>query len=113
LPGPVGEALVLDGAEIAADAQVCGGTTVGRGVRVGPGAHVRGTLLFDGAVVGAGALVEHSVIGAGAVVEAGTVVVDAVVGDRAIVGAGCELRAGMRVWPGVVLPPHGVRFSHG
>jgi mannose-1-phosphate guanylyltransferase len=36
---------------------------------------------------------------------------DTVIGDRAVVGAGCELRRGMRIWPEVVLPPHGVRFS--
>jgi mannose-1-phosphate guanylyltransferase len=39
------------------------------------------------------------------------VVYDSVVGDRAVVGAHCELRQGLRVWPDVVLPPHGVRFS--
>ena len=50
-------------------------------------------------------------VGAGARIERGAVVFDAVVGDRAVVGAQCELRRGMRVWPDVVLPPHGVRFS--
>jgi mannose-1-phosphate guanylyltransferase len=38
-------------------------------------------------------------------------VYDAVIGDRAVVGAHCELRHGMRIWPDVVLPPHGLRFS--
>ena len=36
---------------------------------------------------------------------------ETVVGDRAVVGPHCELRHGMRIWPDVVLPPHGVRFS--
>jgi mannose-1-phosphate guanylyltransferase len=111
LPGPTGEALVLAGAHVAADAEVSGGTTVGSRARVGAGARVEGALLLDGAEVGAGAEVRHSVVGAGAVVEDGAVVVDAVVGDRAAVGKGCELRAGMRVWPDVVLPPGSVRFS--
>jgi mannose-1-phosphate guanylyltransferase len=111
LPGPVGDKLVLAGATVAPDAIVFGGTTVGRGVTIGAGARVEGAMLFDGAVVAAGARVRHSVLGYGAVVEEGAVLVDTVVGDRAVIGAGCELRAGMRVWPDISLPPHGVRFS--
>jgi Nucleoside-diphosphate-sugar pyrophosphorylase involved in lipopolysaccharide biosynthesis/translation initiation factor 2B, gamma/epsilon subunits (eIF-2Bgamma/eIF-2Bepsilon) len=111
LPGPPGERLVLEGAELARDALVFGGTAVGRDVRIGAGARVEGSMLFDGAVVGPGALVRHSVIGYGAQVHDGAVVIDAVVGDRAIIGAHCELRHGARVWPDVALPPHGVRFS--
>jgi mannose-1-phosphate guanylyltransferase len=111
LPGPTGEALVLAGAHVAADAEVSGGTTVGHRARVGANARLEGALLLDGAEVGAGAEVRHSVVGAGAVIEDGAVLVDAVVGDRAVVGKRCELRAGMRVWPDVVLPPGSVRFS--
>jgi mannose-1-phosphate guanylyltransferase len=111
LPGSTGESLVLAGARVDPEAFVFGGTTVGRDVRIGAGARVEGSMLFDGAVIGAGAVVEHTVIGAGAVVEEGALVNDTVVGDRAVVGAHCELRKGMRVWPDVVLPPHGVRFS--
>jgi mannose-1-phosphate guanylyltransferase len=111
LPGGTGESLVLAGARVDPEAFVFGGTTVGRDVRIGAGARVEGSMLFDGAVIGAGAVVEHSVIGAGAVVEEGALVNDTVVGDRAVVGAHCELRLGMRIWPDVVLPPHGVRFS--
>ena len=85
--------------------------TVGRGVTVGAGARVDGSMLFDGAVVAPGAVVEQSVVGAGARIEEGATLRDTVVGDRAVVGAHCELRRGMRVWPDIVLPPHGVRFS--
>lgn len=111
LPGPTGEALVLDGASVAPDARVLGGTTVGRGVRIGPGAVLEGALLFDGATVEAGARVTHSVVGAGAVVGEDAVVTDVVLGDRVEVGPRCELRGGMRVWPDTVLPPGSVRFS--
>ncbi|WP_250557799.1 sugar phosphate nucleotidyltransferase [Pseudonocardia lacus] len=111
LPGGTGEALVLADATVDPEAFVFGGTTVGRGVRIGAGARIEGAMLFDGAVIGEGAVVEHSVVGAGARVEEGALVADAVIGDRAVVGAHCELRKGMRVWPDVVLPPHGVRFS--
>lgn len=111
LPGPIGECLTLAGADVARGALVFGGTTVGRGVRIGVGARVEGSMLFDGAVIGEGAVVEHSVVGAGASVEEGASVRDSVIGDRAVIGAHCELVGGMRVWPDVVLPPHGVRFS--
>ncbi len=111
LPGPTGEALILDGAQVASDALVFGGSTVGRGVTIGAGARVDGSMLFDGAVIAPGAVVEQSIVGSGARIERSTTLRDTVIGDRAVVGAHCELRRGMRVWPDIVLPPHGVRFS--
>ncbi len=68
-------------------------------------------MVFDGAVIGAGAEVVRSVVGAGARIGDGAILVDAVIGDRAMIGARCELLAGVRVWPDVELPEHGVRFS--
>jgi mannose-1-phosphate guanylyltransferase len=50
-------------------------------------------------------------LGIGAQVGAGAVLNDAVIGDGAVVGARCELRNGVRVWPEVVLPDGGLRFS--
>jgi mannose-1-phosphate guanylyltransferase len=111
LPGPAGEALLLSGAEVDPDATVRGGSVVGVDAVVRGGAQVHGSVLMDGAVVGQGAQVQRSVLGAGARVGAGAVVEDAVIGDGAVVGARCELREGLRVWPGVVLPDGGVRFS--
>ncbi|HEY2725366.1 MAG TPA: NDP-sugar synthase [Pseudonocardiaceae bacterium] len=111
VPGPVGEALVLAGAEVDPEAMVRGGSVVGADAVVRAGAQVHGSVLMDGAVVGPGALVQRSVLGAGARVGADAVVDDAVIGDGAVVGARCELRAGVRLWPGVVLPDGGVRFS--
>ncbi len=111
LPGPVGDALVLDGAQVAADAVVRGGSTVGAGAVIGGGVTLDGSVVFDGAEVAAGAVVERSVLGAGAKIGAGTVLRGVVIGDGASVGAGCELLDGARVWPGVTLPEGGVRFS--
>ncbi len=113
LPGPTGAALVLAGAQVAADAVLVGGTTVGSGCSVGAGARLDGALLCDGAMVGAGAVVERSVLGTGSRVGDGAVVSGAVIGDRAQVGERCELRDGVRIWPDVVLPAGGVRFSAG
>lgn len=111
LPGPIGDALLLDGAEVAADATVTGGATIGRGVVVGSGATVEGAVVFDGARIDAGATVRGSVIGARAQIGPGCMVVDAVIGDDARLGARCELLSGARVWPGVAIPESGIRFS--
>ncbi|GAA1312736.1 NDP-sugar synthase [Saccharothrix xinjiangensis] len=106
-----GEAVLLEGASVHEDAVVRGGATIGAGCTVAAGAMVDGAVLFDGAVVGEGARVERSVVGANALVQAGAVVTDSVIGDGAVVGARCELVNGARVWPGVVLPEAGIRFS--
>jgi mannose-1-phosphate guanylyltransferase len=111
LPGPAGEALLLEGAQVDETARVFGGTIVGRGVTIGKGARIDASMLFDGAVVEDNARVVNSVVGNGARIGESAALFDTVVGDRAFVGAHCELRHGMRVWPDVTLPPHGVRFS--
>ena len=111
LPGPVGSALVLDGASVDPTATVTGGSTVSRGCVVAAGAVIDGSVLFDGAVVAAGAVVRRSVLGFGAQVGRDASVADAVIGDRARLGAAVELRDGARVWPDVVLPDGAIRFS--
>src|SRR6478752_9598 len=111
LPGPVGDFLVLDGAEVDASATLTGGSTIGRGVVIGAGVTVDGSVVFDGAKIAAGAEVKRSIVGIGATVGADAVLSDAVVGDGAVVGDRCELLAGIRVWPGVTVPVAGIRFS--
>jgi mannose-1-phosphate guanylyltransferase len=111
LPGPTGQALVLDGAEVDRSAVLRGGTTVGAGCVVGPDAVLDGAVLFDGARIGAGASVTRSAIGFGTVVGERAVLDDVVVGDRARIGSRVELLAGARVWPDVAIPDGGVRFS--
>ncbi len=111
LPGPVGESLLLPGAVVAGDAIVHGGTTIGRDARVGAGATVQSSVVFDDAVIGAGAEVRESVIGRGAWIGPGAVVKSAVIGDGARVGARNELLGGVRVFPGVELADGAVRFS--
>jgi mannose-1-phosphate guanylyltransferase len=111
LPGENGECLILPGASVAPDAVLTNGTTVGRGVSVGAGAYVDGSVLFDDAVVGDGARVCDSVVGRGATVGEGSVLIGVVVGDGALIGTGNELVDGARVWPDVVLGDGAVRFS--
>lgn len=110
LPGPPGPALVLPGASVDGGATVDGGTIVGAGSQIAAGATVHGSVLFDGVRVGPGAVVRDSILGAGSQID-GAVVDGALIGDRAFVGAGNELTRGLRVWPGVRLGPTSIRFS--
>jgi mannose-1-phosphate guanylyltransferase len=111
LPGPAGEALVLPGASVAASAVLAGGTTVGAGAVVGAGALLDSAVLFDGAKVGSGAVLRRCVLGHRSAVGMDTVIEDVLIGDGATVGARNELRAGLRVWPGVTLPDGALGFS--
>jgi mannose-1-phosphate guanylyltransferase len=111
LPGPCGEALLLPGAAAGPGARLSGGTVAGAGCLIGPGAVLDGAVLFDGVSVGAGARITASVIGSGARIGAGTVLDGVVIGAQADIGEGNELRAGLRVWPGVQLGPTAIRFS--
>jgi mannose-1-phosphate guanylyltransferase len=111
MPGEPGERLVLDGAVVPPSAVVRGGTTVGRGAVVEAGATVSGSVLLDEAFVAEGATVRDSVLSRGARVGPGAVLDGVILGDGAVVGPGNELRDGLRVWPGVRLPPTAVRFS--
>ncbi len=96
VPGPAGPALLLQGAEVAPDASVSGGTVVGARASVAAGADVFGSVLFEDATVGQGAVVRDSIVGRGAVVAPGAVLHDAVLGDGAFVGPGNELARGIR-----------------
>lgn len=111
LPGPPGDWLALDGADVASDAYLAGGTTVGAGARVGRGAVVDGSVLLDRAQVDEQAQVRGSVVGAGARVGPGAVLDGVVVGDGARVGAGNELRGGLRVSCDAHLPDRAVWFT--
>jgi mannose-1-phosphate guanylyltransferase len=113
MPGPVGEALVLPGASVAAGAVLSGGATVSQGVFVGEGAVVEGSILLPGARIESEAVVRDSVVGAGAVIGARTWIEGAAVGDHARVGSDNELPAGSRIACGAVLPDAALRVSAG
>ena len=106
-----GECLVHDGASVAPGALLIGGTVIGRGAEIGPGSRLDGAVIFDGAKVEAGSVIERSIIGAGARIGPRALIRDGVIGDGADIGARCELLRGARVWPGVVLPDCGIRYS--
>ena len=111
LRGHRGEELVHDGASVAPGALLIGGTVIGRGAEIGPGARLDGAVIFDGVRVEAGAVIERSIVGFGARIGPRALVRDGVIGDGANIGARCELLRGARVWPGVNIPDCGIRYS--
>lgn len=111
VPGPIGESLALDGAEVAASATVDGGTVVGRDSRIANDAVVSGSVLFDGAQIGERSQIVDSVIGKGARVGNDVRLESVVIADGATVGNTNELLAGARIFPDAVLPAGAIRFS--
>ncbi|MEF3119351.1 sugar phosphate nucleotidyltransferase [Streptomyces chrestomyceticus] len=111
VPGRCGDRLIMETADVAPDAKITGGSSVGPRARVGAGARIDGSAVLEGAVVEPGARVRDSLIGAGARIGARTVLEGAVIGDGARIGADNELRDGIRVWCGAEIPEASVRFS--
>ena len=111
LRGRTGESLVDESAGVKDGAWLLGGTVVGRGSEIGAGCRIDGSVIFDGVTVEPGAVIENSIISSGCHIGANARIEDCVISEGASIGARCELRDGMRVWPGVVIPDNGVRFS--
>lgn len=112
------EAIQSDAPHLAADDAVVEGRRSGAWSYVGPnavveaGAEIREAVILEGARVVAGATVRRSIVGPRAVVDSGASIADrVVVGEAAVVGPGCELHAGVRVAPGVVLPARAITVS--
>src|SRR5919112_496377 len=92
-------------------ATVGGRSSLGRDCRIGEGAVVEGSILFDGAEVEAEAVVRGSIIGPGARVGQEAIVRGlSVLGAGCVVGEGNVLDQGVRINPGVVLPPYSMTF---
>ncbi|RNE48760.1 sugar phosphate nucleotidyltransferase [Corynebacterium alimapuense] len=111
LEGRTGESLVEASVGVAGGVILLGGTSIGRGSEIGAGCRLDGTVVFEGVTIEPGAVIEDSIIAAGARIGANARIKGCVIGEGAHIGARCELKSGMRVWPGVVIPDNGVRFS--
>ena len=97
--------------EIGEGATIGGRSALGRGCRVGEGAVVEGSILLEGAEIESGAIVRGSIVGKGARVGENAIVRGlAVLGAGCVVGEGNVLDQGIRINPGVVLPPRSLRF---
>jgi mannose-1-phosphate guanylyltransferase len=57
---------------VAADAKIAGPSVIGDGVRIGPGAIVEGSILWQDARVGNNAVIRDTIVGIGYEVPAGT-----------------------------------------
>lgn len=111
LEGRTGEALVDPSAGVRDGVLLLGGTVVGRGSDIGAGCRLDDTVVFDGVTIEPGAVIEDSIISSGARIGANARLSGCVIGEGAQIGARCELKSGMRVFPGVVIPDGGIRFS--
>jgi mannose-1-phosphate guanylyltransferase len=102
---------VASGCEIGDQATIGGRSALGRGCRVGEGAVVEGSILLEGAEVETGAVVRGSIIGKRARIGQNAIVRGlSVLGAGCVVGEGNVLDQGIRINPGVVLPPRSLRF---
>lgn len=102
---------IAAGCKIGTLATIGGRASLGEGCRVGRGAVVEGSILMEGAEVEAGAVVRGSIIGPGARVGQNAIVRGlSVLGAECVVGEGNVLDQGVRINPGVVLPPRSISF---
>ena len=86
-------------------------SSLGRECKIGEGAVVEGSILFDGVEVEADAVVRGSIIGPRARVGQEAIVRGlSVLGAGCVVGEGNVLDQGVRINPGVVLPPYSMSF---
>ena len=90
-------ALTGPGTTVGEGAALADGVVAGADCRVGAGARVAASVLWDGVEVGAGARVEDSVLASGARVGEGAVL------RGAVLGHGAEVAAGERPPPGAAL----------
>ena len=88
-----------------------GRSSLGHGCRIGEGAVVEGSILFDGAEVEPDAVVRGSIIGPNVRVGQEAIVRGlSVLGANCVIGEGNVLDQGVRINPGVVLPPRSMSF---
>jgi mannose-1-phosphate guanylyltransferase len=107
----VAPALVSPGSVIAPQAIVGGRAVLGPGVNIGEGAHVERSVLLAGVEVGAGTTVSGAIVGPRTAIGEHCHIGDGVViGERVTIGPHNTLAAGVRIFPGVVLPEAAIKF---
>ncbi|WKD59722.1 sugar phosphate nucleotidyltransferase [Corynebacterium caspium] len=111
LAGRTGESLVDPSAGVRDGVILVGGSAVGRGTEIGAGSRIDDTVIFEGVTIEPGVIIEDSIIAAGVSIGANSRIKNCVIGEGAQIGARCELLGGLRVYPGVVIPDAGIRFS--
>jgi mannose-1-phosphate guanylyltransferase len=100
-----------EGCKVSSLATIGGRSSLGKGCIVGEGATVEGSILLDGAEVESGAVVRGSIVGPNARVGTNAIVRGlSALGAGCVVGEGNVLDQGIRVNPGVVVPPRSLSF---
>jgi mannose-1-phosphate guanylyltransferase len=94
--------LVLDGAEIAADATIGPNAVLGPGAIVGEGSVVQRSVVLEGANVGASCTLRDAIVGPHARIGDGCELELAVLGEGAAVEPGSKLEPGARIFPDVM-----------
>ena len=103
--------MIGEGCEIDKTARIGGRVVLGRGVKIGAGARVEESVLFDGVVVGDRTHIHGAIVSANAAIGARCTVDGGVVlGEGVQVGDDNVLSAGARVFGGVALPDGAIRF---
>jgi mannose-1-phosphate guanylyltransferase len=64
-----GPGLIMPGATIDPTAQITGGSCIGAGTTVGPGAHIDGSIIEAGAIIGSQAEITNSFVASGSVID--------------------------------------------
>jgi mannose-1-phosphate guanylyltransferase len=96
---------------ISAGAIVGGRTVLGRGVKVGAGAHVESSVVLDDVSIGARSTISASILGRGVVIgDSCHVERGVVLGENVRIGSDNVLSAGARIFPGVELPRGAIKF---
>ncbi|MDO4910280.1 MAG: NDP-sugar synthase [Corynebacterium sp.] len=106
-----GEYLVEPTAKVGNNVLLLGGSVIGAGSNVGDGCRIDESVIFENVTIEPGARIKDSIIAAGAHIGANAIIDHAIIGEGASIGARCELRDDIRVWPNVVIPEGGIRFS--
>jgi mannose-1-phosphate guanylyltransferase len=108
LRGPV---VIGENCTIGRHAEIGPRTAIGDGVEIGEDATVSGSVLHDLVVVEPAVSLRDCILGAGVHIGHGTEAVGAVIGAAVHIGADNELREGVRLWPGIVVPDTGITFT--
>ena len=102
---------VAAGCVLEAGATVGGRSSLGYGCKIGAGAVVEGSILLDGVEIEAGTVIRGSIIGPNARVGQEAIVRGlSVLGAGCVIGEGNILDQGIRINPGVILPPRSMSF---
>ncbi|MSW39176.1 MAG: NTP transferase domain-containing protein [Actinobacteria bacterium] len=111
LEGRTGKAFVHTNAEVSAKSELSGGTFIGANVKIGAGATIEASVIYEGAVIGDNVTIVRSIIGSNSSIGDGTSITESVVAEHVEIGQNNELISGARVFPHARIDNTAIRFS--